>query len=47
MKYVLVPINGKGCKWYTNEIKATGYIKAVSKDGYETIVNIELYKVIK
>lgn len=42
--YKLRPKNGKGCVWYTHEIfSKTRWVKAFSKDGFETIVEIDNY----
>ena len=44
--YRLIPKNGKGCCWYTHQIfSADGLVKAFSKDGFKTIVQIENYRI--
>lgn len=48
-EYMLVPKSGKGAVWYTSksEIFKNGIIKAVSKDGFETVLNIKNYVIAK
>lgn len=47
--YKLVPKNGNGAIWYVNksEIFKTGLVKAMSKDGFETLVRIENYNIVR
>ena len=46
--YMLVPKDGKGCVWYTSKenIFKAGWIKAVDKTGFETLVDISRYIVV-
>lgn len=48
-KYKLIPKNGKGAEWFINasELFAGNYVKAYSPDGFETVVDIRNYKIIK
>ena len=43
--YRLIPKNGHGCEWYTRDIYEKPWVKAFSKDGFETIVEIEKYRI--
>lgn len=48
-EYTLIPKNGKGCRWFTSRenIFKTGLIKAVDENGFETLVYIENYNIVK
>lgn len=48
-QYTLRPKNGKGANWYMNadQLFTGNYVKAYSKDGFETIVDIRNYDVIR
>jgi hypothetical protein len=47
--YTLKPKNGKGATWYIekSQLFAGNYVKAYSKDGFETVIDIRDYNVIK
>lgn len=48
-QYSLRPKNGKGANWYmdADQLFIGNYVKAYSKDGFETIVDIRNYDVIR
>lgn len=48
-RYTLRPKNGKGANWYMNadQLFAGNYVKVYSKDGFETIVDIRNYDIIR
>lgn len=48
-KYTLKPKNGKGAIWYmnANQLFVGNYVKAYSKDGFEAIVDIRNYDVVR
>ena len=48
-KYQLIPKNGKGAKWFmnANQLFTGNFVKAYSKDGYETLVDIRNYYIVK
>ena len=49
MKYQLIPKNGKGVKWFmgSDQLFSGNYVKAFSSDGFETVVDIRNYYIIK
>lgn len=48
-KYELIPKNGKGGKWYMNadQLFAGNIVKAYAKDGFETVVDIRNYLIVR
>ena len=48
-KYELIPKNGEGAKWYMNadQLFVGNHVKAYSKDGFETVVDIRNYHIVR
>ena len=48
-KYELVPKNNKGAKWFMNadQLFVGSYVKVYAKDGFETVVDIRNYRIVK
>ena len=48
-QYTLRPKNGKGTTWLmdADQLFVGNYVKVHSKDGFETIVDLRTYDVIK
>lgn len=48
-EFKLVPKNGKGCVWYTSRenIFKAGLIKAIDNEGFETLINLNDYYIVK
>lgn len=47
--YTLIPKNGKGARWLMNadQLFAGRLVKAYSKDGFETIVDLDNYEICR
>lgn len=47
--FELIPKSGKGARWYmlADQLFKGPLVKAFSKDGFETIVNLNLYDIVK
>lgn len=48
-QFILIPKNGKGSKWFMNadQMSAGDYVKVFAQDGFETVVDIRNYTIIK
>lgn len=48
-EYTLKPKSGKGATWYMNadQLFVGNYVKAHSRDGFETVLDIRNYDIIK
>lgn len=48
-KYQLIPKNGIGAKWFMNadQLFVGNYVKAYADDGFETVVDIRNYIIVK
>lgn len=48
MKFMLIPKNGKGARWYVKreDLHNGRLVKVTSKDGFETIVDLDNYIIV-